>query len=200
MLFFFFLKWNSAHVHQFHFLGQGSVHSGSASWDDWTSIPWWVACELVSLMSFHAKPGQRSKLTPTFFVTCIISVCIRCDMYNISMYKFLVTYDFTVYKVQAWQASWSASCCNWRSPQWTWWPKKRGAAWVPSAPSPWKQHLYPDLSPRRASDRHWPSTRGARLRNTATCFTTCISILSIRGEGTHLFEILIHETFQKHKL
>ena len=29
----FFLKWRSAGVHQLHSLGQGSVHSGSASWD-----------------------------------------------------------------------------------------------------------------------------------------------------------------------
>ena len=30
----FFFEWRSAHTHQTHFLRQGSVHSGSVSWDD----------------------------------------------------------------------------------------------------------------------------------------------------------------------
>ena len=25
-----------------------SVHRGSASWDDWPSVSWWIACELIS--------------------------------------------------------------------------------------------------------------------------------------------------------
>ena len=28
-------------------LRPGSAHSGSASWDDYDSVPWWVVCELV---------------------------------------------------------------------------------------------------------------------------------------------------------
>ena len=46
-------------------LGQRSVHNGSASWDDWTSVPWRVACELVSRMGFRTLLVQHSQLTPT---------------------------------------------------------------------------------------------------------------------------------------
>ena len=46
-------------------LGQRSVHSDSASWDDWTSVPWRVACELVSRMGFRTLLVQHSQLTPT---------------------------------------------------------------------------------------------------------------------------------------
>ena len=63
-----------AHAHQFHFT-LGSVHSGSVSWDEWLSVPWWVACELVSLISFHSMPGQHSQPTDIF-----VSSVIRCNL------------------------------------------------------------------------------------------------------------------------
>ena len=43
----------------------GWVHSGSVSWDDWPSIFWWVACELVSMIGSHTMPGLHSQPTPT---------------------------------------------------------------------------------------------------------------------------------------
>lgn len=35
---FFFFKMEIAQAHQLHSLGQGSVHRGTRSWDDWSSI------------------------------------------------------------------------------------------------------------------------------------------------------------------
>ena len=31
----------------------------------WMSVPWWVACELISLMGSHTVPEQQSQSTPT---------------------------------------------------------------------------------------------------------------------------------------
>ena len=45
----------------------GSVHSGSASWDDCGSVPWQVACELIFLIGSHSMPGQQSQPTPTLW-------------------------------------------------------------------------------------------------------------------------------------
>ena len=83
------------------------------------------------------------------------------------------------------------SCCNWPSPQWRWWQRRRGAVWVLLALSHWKPHLYLGHTPRQASVRRWLFTRGTLSRNTATCSTIFINILLIRGEGVHLFEFVV---------
>ena len=49
----------------FHIFRPGSVHSGSASWDNCEqALTRLVACELVSLIESHAKSGQHSLPTP----------------------------------------------------------------------------------------------------------------------------------------
>ena len=54
---FFFFKWKSAHVHQFHSSHQDQ--STVAQWDErlWMSITRWVVCEFTSLMDSHTMPG-----------------------------------------------------------------------------------------------------------------------------------------------
>ena len=32
---------------------------------DWMRVPWWVVCELISVMGFHTMPGQHSHATLT---------------------------------------------------------------------------------------------------------------------------------------
>ena len=63
LFFFFFLSEDQYVRTNSTLLGQGSVHSGSASWEDcgWafptkiylSGVPWWIACELVFLMDFY---------------------------------------------------------------------------------------------------------------------------------------------------
>ena len=54
------LNWRQTYIHQIHFLGQDQS-CGSASCDDCgQSVPWWVACELVSLIGSNTMPGQQS--------------------------------------------------------------------------------------------------------------------------------------------
>ena len=51
---FFNFKWRSACMHQFHSLGQDQstvAKQTETAVDDEHSIPWWVACEFVSLIA-----------------------------------------------------------------------------------------------------------------------------------------------------
>ena len=57
--------WKSACAYQIYFLGQDQ--STVAQWPEMTvsSIPWWVAYELVSLIWSHTMPGLHNQPTPT---------------------------------------------------------------------------------------------------------------------------------------
>ena len=46
-------------------VGQESVHSGSVSQDDGTSVPWEVKCDLISVTGSHTMPVWHSKATST---------------------------------------------------------------------------------------------------------------------------------------
>ena len=58
-----FFKWRSARTHQFHFFFRpGSVHSGSANWDDCGQVfPDELRVSSVSLIGSHTRSGQHSQ-------------------------------------------------------------------------------------------------------------------------------------------
>ena len=57
----FFLPWSSVCTHQCHsFRPRISPRWLSKLRQLWTGTPWWVACELNSLMGSHTMPGQYS--------------------------------------------------------------------------------------------------------------------------------------------
>ena len=79
-----FLKWKSARAHQFHSLCQISPQWLSELRRLWPSVPWWVACELVSFVGSHTMPWTaKSALTPSDFVcsrvyyACLGVICLR---------------------------------------------------------------------------------------------------------------------------
>ena len=53
-----------ARADQFHSLGHSPQWLCELIWL-WTSVPWRVACELVTLIGSHTKRGQNSQPTPT---------------------------------------------------------------------------------------------------------------------------------------
>ena len=71
--FFLFLKWTSAHAHQFHwkkYIYQARISSQGLSQlrQHWPSVSWWVSCDLVFSDRFprsRTMPGQHSQPTPT---------------------------------------------------------------------------------------------------------------------------------------
>ena len=63
--FFFFLSGDQfVHTNSTVYARIGSQWLSEQRWL-WPSVPWWVACELVSLLGSHTMPGQHSQPTPT---------------------------------------------------------------------------------------------------------------------------------------
>ena len=82
-----FLKWRSACVHQFHsFRWRINLQWLSKLRWLWMSIPWWVVCELISLMGSHTLLEQHSQPTLTLLdqgCTCALlqpATCTFCKM------------------------------------------------------------------------------------------------------------------------
>ena len=121
--FFFFLKRNSARQHQFHsFKPRINRRLLSELRRLWTSVPWQVACELVSLMGFHTVPGQHSQPTPTW----LGHGCIHVQLYNwgLSLAKTEVTWGWNGYWnesqhriIWSWRRKFSRSYCRGSNPR-----------------------------------------------------------------------------------
>ena len=98
-LHFLFIKWRSACAHRFHFLKSGSIHSGSASWDDCGRVvpdellrarsPWEVPTLCLDLAHYALSAHSDNQLsksvigldfnvlsTASMYLTLVMLACI----------------------------------------------------------------------------------------------------------------------------
>ena len=79
----------------------GLVHSGSASWGDWLSVPWWFECELVSL-----------EVPSLCLDSSVVSPLWLCWVKGVCMFRCMFRWNQPPALLAEWLRSFTCHCSN----------------------------------------------------------------------------------------